>query len=529
MTALVNGKPNGLEGGTENDRLREGDRFRALVEASRDVITIVDSAGTVRYASPSFVATTGHRPEEVIGKSTFLHAHPDDVSRVRARIDEIMAGTGPGEPITFRFQHRNGSWKVLEAVATNRLDDPAVRGLVVSSRDVTQQRSLEESMHKLEEQFRQAQRMEAVGRLAGGVAHDFNNFLTAIVGYTELLATGLGSGSHLHENVEEILKAAGCAASLTRQLLALSRRQILEPKLLDLNGVVENMRNILRRLVGEDVALATLLEPGLGCVRGDAGQIEQVILNLAVNARDAMPRGGNLTIETRSVDLDGEYALEHIGVRPGRHVLLAVSDTGIGMDVETRSRVFEPFFTTKASGQGTGLGLSTVYGIVKQSGGSIWIYSEPGRGTTFKIYLPCAEGAPEGLWRAASARPARGTETVLLVEDDPSVRALSRRILESYGYSVIETAGAEDALDFARRNDRPIHLLLTDVVMPEMGGAELASRLQSLRPEVRVLYMSGYTDDAVVRLGLVEGKGSFLQKPFTPASLAAGVREVLDA
>jgi CheY-like chemotaxis protein len=304
---------------------------------------------------------------------------------------------------------------------------------------------------------------------------------------------------------------------------------VLEPKVLDLNALVENLEKMLRRLIGEDVELVTVLDPGIGRVRADAGQIEQVVMNLAVNARDAMPKGGTLTIETKDVELDEAYAREHISVRPGRYVMLAVSDAGLGMSAETKSHMFEPFFTTKGKGKGTGLGLATVYGIVKQSGGYIWVYSELNLGTSFKIYLPRVEEAAEAARARRLAEHATGgSETLLLVEDEQAVRTLVRRILESYGYTVIEASGAAQALEAARRWEGPIHLVLTDVVMPEMSGSELAPRVAELRPDVRVLFMSGYTDDAIVRQGLVGEGGHFLQKPFTPEVLAHKVRDVLD-
>jgi two-component system cell cycle sensor histidine kinase/response regulator CckA len=383
---------------------------------------------------------------------------------------------------------------------------------------------------QMQEQLRLSQKMEAVGQLAGGIAHDFNNMLTAILGYADLLTNEVGKGSPLLESIGEIRKAGERAASLTRQLLAFSRRQVLEPKVLDLNALVENLENMLRRLIGEDVELVTVLDPGIGRVRADAGQLEQVIVNLAVNARDAMPKGGTLTIETKDVELDEAYAREHISVRPGRYVMLAVSDIGLGMSVETKSHMFEPFFTTKGKGKGTGLGLATVYGIVKQSGGYVWVYSELDLGTSFKIYLPRVEEAAEAEGARRLAEHATGgSETVLLVEDEQSVRTLVRRILESYGYTVIEASGAAQALEAARRWEGPIHLILTDVVMPEMGGSELAPRVAELRPDVRVIFMSGYTDDAILRQGLIAEGGHFLQKPFTPEVLARKVREVLNS
>ncbi len=637
---------------TERKRAEEAlkaaeQRFRSLIEGSRDTIGVMEPGGTIRFVSAEVERLSGYRPEEITGQNAFAFVHPDDLPRLQARLEEILQGAvGPGPmPIPFRFRHRDGSWRFLEVVANNRVADLAVGGLVVNVRDVTERREAEESVQKLlsaveqggdaifitdpdgaityvnpafervygfskketlgktpqilrsgrydevfyerfwktllagktvrgeivsrrrdgrlvtvegsispvldaeggrigfvcvqndvsekkllEEQLRQAQKMEAIGQLAGGVAHDFNNLLTTILGYSDLVLSRISEAHPIREDLEEIRRAGERAASLTRQLLAFSRRQVLEPKVLDLNVLVRDLQKMLRRLIGEDVDLVTALGEAIGPVRADPGQIEQVVLNLAVNARDAMPRGGILTIETADVELDESYALEHAPVQSGSYVMLAVADTGTGMSAETKSHMFEPFFTTKGKGKGTGLGLATVYGIVKQSGGYIWVYSELGRGTTFKIYLPRIDGsAEEAKRRSAAVRPAGGSETVLLVEDEEAVRALSRSILESYGYRVLEAEGPHAAMEMAQRHETPIQLILTDVVMPDMDGADLVSRLAPLHPEAKVLFMSGYTDDAVVRHGMITEGGHFLQKPFTPASLAAKVREVLDA
>ena len=379
------------------------------------------------------------------------------------------------------------------------------------------------------EQLRQAQKMEAVGKLAGGIAHDFNNLLTAITGYSELTLRRLRAEDPLRRNVEEIKKAGERAASLTRQLLAFSRKQVLQPKVLDLNAVVSDMEKMLRRLIGEDIELRTALAADLGSVKADPGQIEQVLMNLAVNARDAMPQGGNLIIETENVYLNEGYATRHIAVKPGPYVMLAVSDTGEGMSEETQSRIFEPFFTTKEVGKGTGLGLSTVYGIVKQSGGNIWVYSEVGEGTVFKIYLPRVDEAAQEYKPGPEAQESLdGTEVILLAEDDERVRGLVREVLEGYGYRVLEAEGGSAALSVSERHEGPIHLLLTDVVMPKMSGRELAIRLARVRPEMKVLYMSGYTDESIVHHGVLDAGTPFLQKPFEAEALARKVRELLD-
>jgi len=381
-----------------------------------------------------------------------------------------------------------------------------------------------------QEQLTQARKMEAVGRLAGGIAHDFNNLLTVMIGRSQLLLRRLGDEDPVRSDIELMEQTADRAAELTRQLLAFSRKQVLQPTLLDLNAVVANMAEMLGRVIGEDIALVTAFAPGLGLVKADPSQIEQIVVNLIANARDAMEAGGRVTLETANAELDRAYVRHHVDVEPGSYVMLAVSDTGIGMTPDTQARIFEPFFTTKDPGCGTGLGLATVYGIIKQSGGHIWVYSEPGRGTTLKIYLPRAEGTiTPSVARPTLPEPARGHETVLLVEDELAVRSLARDVLQAQGYTVIEARDGRHALEICELRFGAIDLLLTDVVMPGIGGRELAARLAELRPAMPVIYMSGYTDTAVVQHGVLDPGTTFLQKPFTPDALARKVRQVLDA
>ncbi len=455
----------------------------------------------------------------------FRCVHPDDLPSIAAARDAALTS---GQP--YRIDHRvvwaDGTirWVHERADVERDAQGRPVR-LIGVVQDITERKQAEEALQAAEEQLRQSQKMDAIGRLAGGVAHDFNNMLSIITGRSELLLRNTALAPPLRRDIDLIHRTADRAASLTRQLLAFSRKQVLQPKVLDLNTVVANMGRMLRRVIGEDVDLVIVARPGLARVNADPGQLEQVILNLAVNARDAMPGGGHLTIETAQTDLDAEYARRHTGVHPGRHVMLAVTDTGLGMEPAVRERIFEPFFTTKEIGKGTGLGLSTVYGIVQQSGGAIWVYSEPGQGTTFKIYLPSVD-EPTEADRAPEEPPRGGSETVLLCEDESDLRELTREVLEEFGYHVLEAADGRHALEVSAGHTGPIHLLLTDVVMPRMNGSDLAAQLTRERP-LRVLYMSGYTETSVVRRGDVPG-AAFLQKPFSPTVLARTVREVLD-
>ena len=511
------------------DALRRSEqRFRKLVEHSSGVITLLDAAGRIVYSTQSIRSTLGYTEGERVGSLVFELIHPDDHAKAEALLRQVTAERGIVAHADLRVRHKDGTWRDLEVTAVNHLDDPVVSAVVVNYHDITERKRTLTEIRVLEEQFRQAQKMEAVGRLAGGIAHDFNNLLTIIISYADLLARELPEGSAARADLLEIRKAGAQAASLTNQLLAFSRQQVLAPVVLNLNELVADVRKMLQRLLGEDIELSLRLAPQLGTVRADPGQLQQVIMNLAVNSQDAMPTGGRLTIETADVELNEEYAAAHQTVRPGSYTMLVVTDTGTGMDPETRSRAFEPFFTTKEKGRGTGLGLSTVYGIVQQSGGYIWLYSEPGQGTTIRIYLPRVDEPAEEPLPRAMPTTLTGNETILLVEDEAMMRPLVNGILQQRGYRVLVAQNAEEALTLARQHDGPIHLLLTDVVMPGGSGPDLAARLAASRPDTVVLYMSGYTDDAMVRYGLLKRDLNYIQKPFTPSMLAQRLRQVLD-
>ena len=425
------------------------------------------------------------------------------------------------------MRHRDGSWRVLESVCESLLEDPAVAGVVINSRDITERREAEDELHESREQLLQSQKMEAVGRLAGGVAHDFNNLLTAIKGFTELLLLDFDQRDPRYPFAHEIQAAANRAASLTRQLLAFSRKQVLQPRVIDLNASVTDMEKMLRRLIGEDVELVTNRAPDLGRIKADPGQIEQILLNLVVNARDAMPSGGRLAITTWNESVSPEQAQRHGEAAPGTYAVVSVRDTGAGMSKEVQRRIFEPFFTTKEQGRGTGLGLSTVYGIVQQSGGFVSVESAPGEGADFRVYLPAVdEGVPQTDQRLESG-PVEGTETVLLVEDEKAVRVLVRRVLDRMGYTVLEAEHGPQALEIMAARTEPVDLLLTDVIMPGMSGRELADQLQRSHPGIKVLFMSGYTDEAISQHGVLVSGVAFLETPCTPDILLRRVREVL--
>ena len=495
--------------------------FRSLVTNAPYGICRCDSAGLLQSANPALVSMLGYSSaSELVGRNLAnLYVDSQEWFVLADHFRSLQRFTG----LMADWRRKDGSSTAV------RLSGRAIRGerkeifFELFSEDVTEHRALEQ-------QLRQAQKMEAVGRLAGGIAHDFNNLLMVISGYSEFLLDRIGNEPSVRGPAQEIANASGRASSLTRQLLAFSRKQMLTPKVLDLNAIVTENLKMLTRVIGEDIELVMIPGPELGAVRADPGQIEQVVMNLAVNARDAMPRGGKLTIETNNVTLEETYNQHQATQKPGEYVMIAISDTGVGMDSETQSHIFEPFFTTKGP-KGTGLGLSTVYGIVKQSGGYIWVYSEPNRGTTFKIYLPRVTEFGEPVTPSLDAVRTITSpvyETILLVEDEGNLRRLAREYLELQGYRVLEAAEGTTAIQISKVHEGPIHLLLTDVIMPGMNGRELAQQLLQARPETKVLYMSGYTENAIGHNGTLDAGVTLLQKPFTLPALKAKVREMLD-
>jgi PAS domain S-box-containing protein len=507
------------------EALRESEhRYRSLFEQSGDSILLLelrDGPPLILDANQTALRVHGYSLEEMVGQPISLL----EPGISREAVEERSRLTAEGKPMYMRHRRKDGSEFDVESVA-RRAQIGGRNAFLAVERDITERKRAEEEREKLLTQLAQAQKMESIGRLAGGIAHDFNNLLTVINGYSLLLLGKLNAADPLRAGLQEIHKAGERAAGLTLQLLAFSRKQVLEPRVLDLNHEVDQMRSMLERLVGEDVEVRVELSAQAGSVHADPHQLEQVIMNLVVNARDAMPHGGKLLIETAGLELDERYVQSHPEAHAGRHVLLAVSDSGVGMDDETRRRIFEPFFTTKGLGKGTGLGLSMVEGIVAQSGGHIEVYSEPGHGTTFKVYLPKVEEAAAGS-QPEAALALGGKETVLVVEDQPEVREYAVTVLKAYGYQVIQAESAGQALSLFERERGGIHLVLTDVVMPKVSGRELANRLEKLQPGIKVLFMSGYTDNVIVHHGVLEEGAQFIQKPFSPERLAARVREVL--
>ncbi|MBW2263472.1 MAG: PAS domain S-box protein, partial [Deltaproteobacteria bacterium] len=514
----------------EQALLASEERFRSIFNHAAEMIFLYDERGRFLDANDRALSALGYDRTELTALEFGDLLDERDVKVAWEGLRQVLVNGSSKETVEYRIKTRDGRFIWVEVTGVRIVfSSGTVAGLGIA-RDISDKKKAEVILRETEEQLIMAQKMEAVGRLAGGVAHDFNNILSVITGQCDLILDDLDDDHPLRADIREIAGASQRAADLTRQLLAFGRKQVMRAEILALNDVVASTEKLLVRLIGEDIDLVTDLDPSIAAINADPGQIEQVIMNLAVNARDAMPDGGKFIIETSMAVLDDMYASLHASVSPGRYVMLAVSDTGEGMDPETSARVFEPFFTTKEKGRGTGLGLSTVYGIVKQSGGHIVAYGHPGQGTTFKIYLPAVEDRPAVPLRPSQA-PAGdpgGTETVLVVEDEETVRRLVVRILEHNGYSVLEAASGPEALDLVREARPDIQMLLTDVVMPGMSGRQLADRLTAELASLRVLYMSGYTDDAIVDHGLLEKGIAYISKPFSAAALAEKVRAVLD-
>ncbi|HXD30230.1 MAG TPA: ATP-binding protein [Pyrinomonadaceae bacterium] len=511
------------------EALRDSEgRYRLLFESNPFPMWVFDNE-SLRFlaVNEASVLHYGYSTDEFLSMTIKDIRPPEDIPVLL----EFMTTSPQAPDESTAWRHRKKDGAVIEVeITSSPLSFAGRPAKLVLAIDVTERKKAENSLKELEDQLRQSQKLEAIGQLAGGVAHDFNNLLTAISGHSDMCLRRLDSDDPLRRRVEQIKKAGDRAAALTRQLLAFSRKQILQPKVIDLNDIVVDMNKMLRRLIGEDIHLMMGLGVDLGKVKADPNQIEQVLMNLSVNARDAMPKGGKLTIETSNVQVGEEFASYHMAVPPGQYVMLAVSDTGFGMDAGTQARIFEPFFTTKEVGKGTGLGLATVYGIVKQSGGTIWVYSEVDCGTTFKIYLPAIEGTSPYLHISDEERALqKGSETILLVEDEEIVREMATEILRESGYCVLEAKHGPEALTLCMKYDGQIHLMLSDVVMPNMSGRELAELISPQRSNMKVLYMSGYTDDAIVHHGVLEEGTAFIAKPFSPDALSRKVREVLDA
>jgi PAS domain S-box-containing protein len=520
VTEFVRLKQQGIEQQKLNDELKGEERFHKAFNANPEPISIATlDEGRYIDVNESFLRITGYRRSEVIGRTSLelkFWESPED----RSRFVEMLTKQGSVRDLEITFRTKLGERRTALDSA-ELIEVAGQRCSIAIFKDITERKLLEK-------QLRQSQKMEAIGQLSGGIAHDFNNLLGVIIGYSDLLEEGLPQNDPLRKKCGQIKKAGQSAVSLIRQLLAFSRQQVLEPRVLDLNSIVLNLEKMLRRLIGENIEFSTALDPELGRIKADQGQIEQVIMNLVVNARDAMPQGGRLTIESANVQLDEDYARQHSPLMPGPYVLLAVSDTGIGMDAETQGRIFEPFFTTKEVGKGTGLGLSTVYGVVAQSNGHIWVYSELGHGTTFKIYLPRTREAYNVEQPSADSAPLlRGTETILLVEDEEALRELTYNLLSDSGYTVLKAEHPDVAIKIAREHSGTIDLLLTDVVMPGMSGPALAENLAPIRPEMKVICMSGYTGFAHRRL--LDPEKPLLAKPFTREALLRKLRQILDS
>jgi PAS domain S-box-containing protein len=514
----------------QNKRIKlSEERFRSLIHSAQDGIISADQSGRVfliNKAAENIFGYSNSEAKELIFRSFFLKDENSDFQKELNCYFERGECLSEGKTFEHTGLHKNGASVPLE-VSLSLSGEGENKVLTGMIRDISERKKAEEQHENLQNQLIQMQKMETVGRLAGGVAHDFNNILSAIIGYSELALNDLPKNSQVYEDVTTIKESGEKAAVLTGQLLAFSRKQVLKMQPLDLNATIENMAKMVRRLIGEDIALDLRLSQNTGNINADPGQIEQIILNLAVNARDAMPNGGQLIIETSEFDLGNDYVDQHPDARLGKHVLLAVTDTGTGMDEEVKKQIFDPFFTTKEHGKGTGLGLSTVYGIVKQHESQIYVYSELGRGTTFKVFLPIIEGSVDGIADQQIGTIPRGTETFLIAEDDPIIQRMIRSYLKPFGYKLLIAADGKEAIQLSKTYDGDIHILLTDVIMPNMNGQELAYAMQEMRPDIKIIFMSGYTDDVISHHGVLEPGFNFIQKPITPSRLAEVLSDVL--
>ncbi len=510
--------------------LRESEeRLRLLVKNSSDCLVILNADGSLRFLSPAVERITGYPVAELTGRSLDQLIHPDDLPEIMAAWNEAVDHPDRIVTVQYRHIHKTREWVYFEAVAQSFLAEPAITGVIASVRDISEHKKADEDNRQLQMQLTQAQKMETVGRLAGGVAHDFNNMLGVILGHAEIAQDRLDPGHPVFEDLQEIGQAARRSADLTRQLLAFARKQTVAPRVLDLNETVGGMITMLKRLIGENIELTWLPGENLWSIKMDPSQIDQTLANLCVNARDAVGNTGKVTIETSTAVIDEDYCASHVDCLPGEYVMLMVSDNGCGMLPETISHLFEPFFTTKEIGQGTGLGLATVYGIVRQNHGFINVYSEPDRGTTFKIYLPRHTAGRERPIKSDVIKlDARGHETILLVEDEPMILGMTNTMLKRQGYTVLTAATPGEALCRAREHGGEIHLLMTDVIMPEMNGRDLAKNMLSLYPNIKRVFMSGYTANVIAHHGVLDEGVHFIQKPFTKKELTAKIREVLD-
>jgi two-component system cell cycle sensor histidine kinase/response regulator CckA len=522
MEKVVGGSSIGRDISERKQREESQSRLAAVVESSHDAIIGRTLDGIITHWNTGAQRIYGYSAAEIVGKSSGMLLTPGQLPELLEILARVKSGQVVEESDAIRMRQDGKEIRFLQTHAPIKNEQGQAVGVATVARDIT------ESRH-LEGMFRQAQKMEAVGQLAGGVAHDFNNLLGVILGYAELLLERLAPDDPQREDIDHIREAGLRAARLTCQLLAYSRKQVLQPKVLDLNVVIAGTEKMLQRLIGENIELIVMLKPELHRVKADPGQIEQIIMNLVVNARDAMPGGGKLTIETSNVELDERYAAQHFGTLPGPHVMIAVSDAGCGMDAQTQAKIFDPFFTTKEFGKGTGLGLATVYGIVKQSGGSVWVYSEVGLGSTFKIYLPCVDEVPESepLFMEPVEKVEPGSQTILIVEDDAALLQVTERSLKNAGYAILAAGSPAEAIHFSESHRGPIDLMVTDVILPGINGPQLAGHLSTIRPEMKVIYVSGYTDNAIVHHGVLHPGLAFLQKPISPKTLIRKVAEVL--